>query len=60
MGNRVTHAYFGIDYKIIWKIVKEELPRLKPEIESILREIEKKTKRIAVVQIRAMSGCADL
>ena len=36
MRNFLIHAYFGIDYKIIWQTVIKELPLLKREIEKIL------------------------
>jgi len=26
LRNRVIHEYFGVDFKIIWHIIKEELP----------------------------------
>lgn len=42
MRNRITHAYFVIDFKIVWNIIKEELPELKPEMERILSEMEGK------------------
>lgn len=35
MRNFLIHAYFGIDYKIIWQTVINELPSLKKEIEKI-------------------------
>lgn len=41
MRNRITHAYFGIDSKIVWKIIKEEFPQLKPKIKKIKEELEK-------------------
>lgn len=40
MRDKTTHFYFGVDYEIIWKVVVKELPKIKPEISSILREIE--------------------
>jgi len=41
LRNRVIHEYFGVDFKIIWHIIKEELPPLKKQMVQIL----KKTKR---------------
>jgi len=32
----VTHAYFGVDNRIIWDIVKKKLPGLKKDIKDIL------------------------
>ncbi len=28
MRDRLAHAYFGVDYELLWKVVKEELPIL--------------------------------
>jgi uncharacterized protein with HEPN domain len=30
--NKLVHEYFGIDYKIVWDVVKNELPILKSQI----------------------------
>ena len=32
MRNKLTHAYFGIDLEIIWKVVSEEIIQIKPGI----------------------------
>ena len=40
MRDRLIHAYFGIDYKLVWDAIKIEIPRLKPEIIRILEELE--------------------
>ena len=37
LRNRVSHAYFGIDYEIIWDIIENYLPENKIEIEKILQ-----------------------
>jgi uncharacterized protein with HEPN domain len=34
--DKLIHHYFGISYEIVWKIAKEELPGLLPQIEDIL------------------------
>ena len=36
LRNLVSHAYFGIDYEIIWDIIINSLPENKVEIEKIL------------------------
>lgn len=38
MRNRLIHVYFDIDYNIIWKTVKENLPRLIEQLHSILNK----------------------
>ena len=35
LRNRISHAYFGIDYEIIWDIITNHLPKNKIEIEKI-------------------------
>ncbi|MEK7396793.1 MAG: HepT-like ribonuclease domain-containing protein [Candidatus Poribacteria bacterium] len=34
----MIHHYFGIDYSLVWDIIKSHLPRLKLDIESIINE----------------------
>ena len=36
----LIHHYFGIDYKSVWDIVKNKLPKIKEQIENILNEIK--------------------
>ena len=38
--DKISRFYFGINYKIVWKVIKEELPEIKPKIEQILKELE--------------------
>jgi len=35
LRNRITHEYFGLSYRIIWKIITEEFPYLKKEFKKI-------------------------
>jgi len=42
MRDRLIHGYFGIDYKLVWDAIKVEIPRIKPELEKILKELEGK------------------
>lgn len=41
MRDKVSHAYFGVDYEIVWKVIKEKLPEIKPIMRRILEEIRK-------------------
>ncbi len=36
--NRLAHEYFGIDEKIVWNIIKEDLPVLKKQISAIRKK----------------------
>ena len=35
----LIHAYFSIDIDLVWKIIKEDLPKLKKDIEKIIKDI---------------------
>jgi uncharacterized protein with HEPN domain len=37
LRNRITHEYFGVDYRIIWRISKEYLPENLRLIEKIIK-----------------------
>jgi uncharacterized protein with HEPN domain len=37
--NKITHEYFGIDVRIVWDIVKNELELLKKQIRQILASL---------------------
>lgn len=41
MRDRLVHAYFGIDYKLVWDAIKKEIPRQKFNLQKILAELEK-------------------
>lgn len=41
LRNIITHECFGIDFKIVWQIVKKNLPEVKPLIRKMLVGIEK-------------------
>lgn len=36
MRDKLIHAYFGVDLRIVWAVVKTELPPLRPEIKRLL------------------------
>jgi len=40
MRDKIAHFYFGIDYSIVWEVIKEKLPEIKPVIQKMLEEIE--------------------
>jgi uncharacterized protein with HEPN domain len=37
MRNVAIHEYFYVDLQIVWKTVKEDLPRLKQQIDALLK-----------------------
>jgi len=40
MRDKITHFYFGIDYKIVWTVVKKELPVIEPAIMKVLSDLK--------------------
>lgn len=47
MRDKLTHFYFGVNYKLVWQTVHKRLPKVKPLIEKILREgYEESDKRM--------------
>jgi len=56
MRNIVIHAYFAVDLEIVWKTVKEDLPKLKQQVENLLTQQQpdsKAEKKAALAQMRA-------
>jgi uncharacterized protein with HEPN domain len=37
--NVLVHEYFGVDYDLIWNVIKSKIPDLKTRIELILEKI---------------------
>jgi uncharacterized protein with HEPN domain len=37
--DKIAHFYFGIDYEIVWDVIKKNLPEIKPFIETLLSDI---------------------
>lgn len=40
MRDKIIHYYFGVNYNIVWKTIKEKIPELKIKVEKIIKEIE--------------------
>jgi uncharacterized protein with HEPN domain len=41
MRNKLAHEYFGVDLGIVWTVIKEELPPLKPNLVQLFKEVRK-------------------
>ena len=39
MRDVLIHHYFGVDLKLIWNLIKKDIPKLKQEIQSILEDL---------------------
>lgn len=35
--DRLIHGYFGVNWDILWNVLKEKVPALKSQIEDLLR-----------------------
>jgi uncharacterized protein with HEPN domain len=42
LRNKIIHYYFGVNWDILWDVIKNRLPKLKEQIENILDKIEAK------------------
>ncbi len=38
--DKLIHQYFGVNIDIVWNIAKEEIPRLLPGINNILKDMD--------------------
>ena len=38
MRDKLIHFYFGVDYQLVWRAIKQRLPRIKPVLQKILQE----------------------
>lgn len=41
MRDKLSHEYFGVRYDIVWKVIAEKLPEIKPLIEAVLNDLKK-------------------
>jgi len=41
MRNKVIHEYFGVDTNTLWITVTQDVPSIKPAIESLIKQITK-------------------
>jgi uncharacterized protein with HEPN domain len=40
MRNKLIHDYFGVDLRVVWKTVQEDLPPLRTQIVEIIATLE--------------------
>jgi uncharacterized protein with HEPN domain len=40
MRNRIIHAYFDVNYTIVWEVAQNDLPILKKQVERFLAELK--------------------
>jgi uncharacterized protein with HEPN domain len=39
--DKIIHGYFGVDYDVIWKTIKERLHSIKVPLKQLLKELKK-------------------
>lgn len=39
--DRIIHGYDVVDMQIVWDVVKQDIPRIKPQIKQILKDHNK-------------------
>jgi len=47
MRDRLIHAYFGVDYKLVWEAIKAEIPSMKLKLQEVLTELEGKGEDVS-------------
>jgi uncharacterized protein with HEPN domain len=40
LRDKIIHYYFGVNWDILWDVIRNQLPRLKEQVESILEQLE--------------------
>lgn len=43
MRDKLIHEYFGVNTKVLWQTVKEDIPDIKPLMEQVVKDLAKKT-----------------
>ena len=39
MRDKLIHEYFGIKPRVVWKTIKQDLPKVKPHLQSLLSDL---------------------
>jgi uncharacterized protein with HEPN domain len=40
LRNRIIHGYFRIDYTIVWNVIENDLPAIRPKISDLLEKMD--------------------
>jgi uncharacterized protein with HEPN domain len=40
MRDRIIHGYDNVDLRIMWDVVKQEIPQIKPQLQQLLDDYE--------------------
>lgn len=44
MRDKIIHFYFGVNLKRVWLVLKDDIPKLKPLIQKVLRDMESEAR----------------
>ncbi|PWR74517.1 HepT-like ribonuclease domain-containing protein [Methanospirillum lacunae] len=44
LRDRVIHGDFSIDYSIVWNVITNDIPEIKPKIFSLVKELGKQNQ----------------
>jgi uncharacterized protein with HEPN domain len=44
MRDKISHFYFGMDMKKVWLAVKRDIPKIKPQIRKVLKDMSAEKK----------------
>ncbi len=42
LRDKMIHGYFGVNWDIVWDVIKNKIPKLKEQVENILDKVETK------------------
>ena len=45
MRDKVIHFYFGVNYRRVWLVVKHDIPKIKPLLSNVFKELQKKDNK---------------
>jgi len=40
MRNKLIHEYFGVKSRVVWKTIKQDLPKIKPHLQDMLNHLQ--------------------
>jgi len=40
MRHKLIHGYFGVDVDVVWETIKKDVPKLKKDVERILKSLK--------------------
>ncbi len=41
LRDKMIHGYFGVNWDIVWDVIRNQIPKLREQVESILEKVER-------------------